>query len=257
MFCKYCGNELKENAKFCPKCGKPTGGELAEKAQAVKNQVNQTVQEAKETIAHTSKDDIKKQVKTSVQAAKETMQHVDKQGVSLYGIRQGIKNIVTHPKEHKILFSVVAVLVVLIIGLKIFVFNDERFITQNSDKMMQVTVSMAKGGPAKVDDLPLDGTMEGTYKMLSSVQKNNPGGFAQLMTGGNSGGELEYTLNDVKIKKDSAVASYTLTGTTARGKSDSVEWNIIWTKDEKKGWVITDQEIVKDGQSLSMMKAFR
>jgi hypothetical protein len=27
MFCKYCGNEVKDDAKFCPSCGKQLTGE--------------------------------------------------------------------------------------------------------------------------------------------------------------------------------------------------------------------------------------
>lgn len=34
MFCKYCGNEVAENTKFCTKCGKPIVNE------AVQNKVH-------------------------------------------------------------------------------------------------------------------------------------------------------------------------------------------------------------------------
>ena len=36
MFCKYCGNEVAENTKFCTKCGKPIVNE------AVQNKVHTT-----------------------------------------------------------------------------------------------------------------------------------------------------------------------------------------------------------------------
>lgn len=257
MFCRYCGNELKDDAKFCPKCGKPTKGEMREQAQKVKTKVEQTVQEAKETLQNTSPADIKNQVKESVSTARETIRQVDQKNILLYSIRQRITDTVTHPKEHKLLFGILAILLAVIIGLRAFVFTDERYLTKNSDKMVQATVNMIVGEQVEIDDVPLDGMLEAAYKGIAAVQKSNPGKFANFLSlPAGEKPDIRYELNDVTIKSKSAVVSYTL-NSAYRGESESVVMNIIWKKDDKKGWVITDQEIVKKGQTMSFTNFMR
>lgn len=53
MFCKYCGNELKEEAKFCTKCGKAVEVKDLPKAESIA---------PKETFPKANDETISKQV---------------------------------------------------------------------------------------------------------------------------------------------------------------------------------------------------
>lgn len=231
MFCKYCGNELKDKAKFCPKCGKSVTSDVTETVQTVKEQVNHSLQTAKEKIQQTD---------------------IETQKASLLGLRQRLQDIISHPKEHKVLLGILIVLIVAIIGLKGFVFTDERYITKNSDKMMTAMMDMVSGKPMDIDDVPMDGMIEAAFKGAAAYQKSNPGKFASIMpVEAMEKANITYKLTDVQIKKDTAIASYTLMG-NLRHPGESVGMDIVWTDSDKKGWVITDVRMVKQGQSYSM-----
>lgn len=51
MFCRYCGNELPQNVKFCVKCGKPTEPDSVLKTVETKDDENTLTPREQKEIA--------------------------------------------------------------------------------------------------------------------------------------------------------------------------------------------------------------
>lgn len=65
MFCKYCGNQLPEDAKFCPKCGKITEEQEFEANDAFETQENENSNfyESEPIILNETRNDVLDQQK--------------------------------------------------------------------------------------------------------------------------------------------------------------------------------------------------